>query len=88
MDLPVLRRRVVTIDAFNYCTRTRCQRSVKLHHQQDQQKIAPGNELNTGTYETHVVPIVDARPIASRFELNKQGFVLNKHSSKGFPRVC
>jgi len=44
--------------------------------------IAPGNELNAGTYETHVVPIGDARPTASDFELNKQGFVLNEHNSK------
>lgn len=43
--------------------------------------VAPGAEVNTGTYETHRVRIRDGRPIKDRFDLERQGFVLAEHQS-------
>ena len=43
--------------------------------------VTPGAEVNTGTYETHRVPIRDARSIADRFNLDEHGFVLAAHRS-------
>lgn len=38
--------------------------------------VAPGEEVNTGRYEMHAVTVRDARSIAGRFTLDKNGFVL------------
>jgi hypothetical protein len=43
--------------------------------------VAPGREVNTGTYEQHGVNIWDGRPIKNRFTLDKHGFVLAQHKS-------
>ncbi len=44
--------------------------------------VAPGIEHNTGTYEAHRVGIRDGRPIAGRFSLDVQGFVLAEQRSR------
>ena len=43
--------------------------------------VAPGAEVNTGTYETHRVTVRDGRPIKDRFNLDHHGFVLAEHRS-------
>lgn len=43
--------------------------------------VAPGIEVNTGSYEKHRVTICDARGIKDRFDLDTQGFVLADHRS-------
>lgn len=43
--------------------------------------VAPGAEVNTGSYETHAVKVRDGRPIADHFELDTHGFVLAAHES-------
>ncbi|MDX1404352.1 MAG: CmcJ/NvfI family oxidoreductase [Woeseiaceae bacterium] len=43
--------------------------------------VAPGIEVNTGTYETYPVTIRDGRPIKDEFNLDTQGFVLAEHRS-------
>jgi hypothetical protein len=42
---------------------------------------APGNSVNTGRYETHVVPIRDGRPVQDTFRLETHGFELVGHRS-------
>ena len=43
--------------------------------------VAPGSEVNTGTYQTYPVQIRDARPIKDRITLDSHGFVLAGHKS-------
>ncbi|MBL8549629.1 MAG: hypothetical protein JNJ73_06570 [Hyphomonadaceae bacterium] len=43
--------------------------------------VAPGVEVNTGTYEPYRVRIRDGRPIAGTFSLDRHGFTLAKHMS-------
>lgn len=43
--------------------------------------VAPGVEVNTGTYVPHRVEVRDARPVAERFTLDRHGFVLARHAS-------
>lgn len=43
--------------------------------------VAPGREVNTGTYRTYPVKIRDGRPIKDRFTLDSHGFVLAEHQS-------
>ncbi|MEI9885883.1 MAG: CmcJ/NvfI family oxidoreductase [Rhizomicrobium sp.] len=43
--------------------------------------VAPGVEHNTGRYEPHTVTVRDARSIADRFTLDKNGFQLFPHRS-------
>jgi hypothetical protein len=42
---------------------------------------APGDSVNTGRYETHVVPIRDGRPVQDDFRLETHGFELVRHES-------
>jgi hypothetical protein len=42
---------------------------------------APGASVNTGAYESHVVPIHDGRPVQDTFRLDVQGFELTHHRS-------
>jgi hypothetical protein len=43
--------------------------------------VAPGEEMNTGTYQLYPVRIQDARPIKDQFNLDTNGFVLAEHRS-------
>jgi hypothetical protein len=43
--------------------------------------VIPGKEVNTGKYEQQNVYVKDARPKKTEFSLEKQGFVLNEHTS-------
>jgi hypothetical protein len=43
--------------------------------------VAPGKEVNTGTYRPYAVRIHDGRPIAAQFSLDHHGFVLAEHKS-------
>lgn len=43
--------------------------------------VAPGEEVNTGTYEYHRVAVRDGRAIKDRFNLDGNGFVLAEHVS-------
>ena len=43
--------------------------------------VSPGLDINTGTYETHLVSIRDGRPIQERFKLHEHGFQLISHTS-------
>lgn len=43
--------------------------------------VAPGAEVNTGTYELHRVAVHDGRTVSEQFSLDKQGFVLAEHKS-------
>ncbi len=43
--------------------------------------VAPGKEVNTGSYETHAVTIRDGRAISGEFNLDTHGFVLAEHKS-------
>jgi hypothetical protein len=43
--------------------------------------VAPGREVNTGTYERYRVEVCDARDIRDRFTLDNNGFVLADHKS-------
>lgn len=43
--------------------------------------VAPGAEVNTGSFAAHRVEIRDARPIKERFTLDEHGFVLASHCS-------
>ena len=43
--------------------------------------VAPGAELNTGTYAAYTVQIQDGRAIKDRFHLDTHGFVLAEHQS-------
>jgi hypothetical protein len=42
---------------------------------------APGESVNTGTYETHTVPIRDGRPVQDDFHLDTHGFEIVRHPS-------
>ncbi|MGY1822733.1 CmcJ/NvfI family oxidoreductase [Geodermatophilus sp. SYSU D00079] len=42
---------------------------------------APGHSVNTGRYETHVVPIRDGRPVQDRFTVEANGFRIARHES-------
>ena len=42
---------------------------------------APGASINTGSYESHTVPIRDGRPIQDTFRTDVQGFEIARHSS-------
>jgi hypothetical protein len=42
---------------------------------------APGASVNTGSYESHTVPIHNGRPVQDRFELQTHGFELARHHS-------
>lgn len=42
---------------------------------------APGASVNTGTYESHVVPIRNGRPVQDSFSLDIHGFELVQHHS-------
>ena len=44
--------------------------------------VAPGVEVNTGTYRPYPVEIRDARPDPDRFTLDRHGFVLARHQSQ------
>jgi len=43
--------------------------------------VAPGKEVNTGSYRSYPVRVHDGRPIASQFTLDRNGFVLAEHHS-------
>lgn len=43
--------------------------------------VAPGEEYNTGRYQTYPVMVRDARPLAARFKLDTHGFQLFSHAS-------
>ena len=43
--------------------------------------VAPGAEMNTGSYELHPVSVRDGRTIKDRFNLDEHGFVLSEHAS-------
>ncbi|MDH4110054.1 MAG: hypothetical protein OEW35_17340 [Gammaproteobacteria bacterium] len=43
--------------------------------------VAPGREVNTGSYETHRVRIRDGRSIRDHFTLDTHGFVVTDHRS-------
>jgi hypothetical protein len=43
--------------------------------------VAPGQEVNTGTYQAYPVQVRDGRPIKDRFTLDQNGFVLARHPS-------
>jgi hypothetical protein len=43
--------------------------------------VAPGEEVNTGTYQYHRIEVRDARPIKDQFNLDTNGFVLTEHKS-------
>ena len=43
--------------------------------------VAPGVEVNTGTYEKHRMEVRDGRSIAEQFSLDKHGFVIARHNS-------
>ena len=42
---------------------------------------APGASLNTGSYESHVVPIRNGRPVQDTFRMDTQGFEILAHRS-------
>lgn len=42
---------------------------------------APGASINTGDYESHVVPIRNGRPVQDSFDLDVHGFTLVEHTS-------
>jgi hypothetical protein len=42
---------------------------------------APGHSVNTGRYETHVVPIRNARPLQDEFTVEANGFRIARHES-------
>lgn len=42
---------------------------------------APGASVNTGSYESHVVPIHNGRPVQDRFRLETHGFEIVSHRS-------
>ena len=42
---------------------------------------APGASINTGEYESHVVPIRNGRPVQDTFDLDVHGFTLVEHTS-------
>jgi hypothetical protein len=42
---------------------------------------APGNSVNTGRYETHVVPIRNGRPVQDDFSIDVHGFRIAPHTS-------
>jgi hypothetical protein len=42
---------------------------------------APGASVNTGSYESHVVPIRNGRPVQNTFQLEVHGFELVRHRS-------
>lgn len=43
--------------------------------------VAPGVEVNTGTYEKHRMEVRDGRNISEQFTLDKHGFVIARHES-------
>lgn len=43
--------------------------------------VAPGKEVNTGTYRSYPVRVHDGRPITAQFTLDRNGFVLVQHRS-------
>lgn len=43
--------------------------------------VAPGREVNTGTYQNYSVQIRDARPLKKQFTLDTHGFVIGEHKS-------
>ncbi|MGH9101344.1 MAG: hypothetical protein ACRDV8_14085, partial [Acidimicrobiales bacterium] len=42
---------------------------------------APGESINTGQYDPHVVPVHNGRPLQDRFSLEEHGFELISHRS-------
>jgi hypothetical protein len=42
---------------------------------------APGASVNTGEYDTHVVPVRNGRPVADGFRLDVHGFEIVQHTS-------
>src|SRR5256885_12653154 len=42
---------------------------------------APGASINTGSYEPHVVPIRNGRPLQDSFRLEVHGFEIVRHRS-------
>ena len=42
---------------------------------------APGASINTGSYESHTVPIGNCRPVQDMFRIDTQGFEIVRHSS-------
>jgi hypothetical protein len=42
---------------------------------------APGASVNTGSYEPHVVPIHDGRPVQDSFRIDTHGFEILHHRS-------
>ena len=42
---------------------------------------APGASINTGSYESHTVPIRSGRPVQDTFRTDTQGFEIARHSS-------
>jgi hypothetical protein len=42
---------------------------------------APGASINTGSYESHVVPIRNGRPVQDSFRLDTHGFEILRHRS-------
>ena len=44
--------------------------------------VAPGEEVNTGTYRPYPVTVHDGRPLADRFSLDRNGFTLARHRSR------
>ena len=44
--------------------------------------VAPGDEVNTGTYRSYPVRIRDARPRQGDFTLASHGFQLLRHESR------
>jgi hypothetical protein len=42
---------------------------------------APGASINTGSYESHTVPIRNGRPVQDTFRTDTQGFEIARHSS-------
>lgn len=43
--------------------------------------VAPGKEVNTGTYELHRMQVSDGRPIKDQFNLDSHGFLLAEDKS-------
>src|SRR5690606_3753919 len=55
---------------------------VSPHSRINRRYVAPGREVNTGTYETHRVFVRNGRTASQEFSLDSHGFVLARHRSK------
>src|SRR6476619_6399436 len=58
----------------------------ELHYLSPQSTVlrrftAPGASVNTGSYESHVVPIRNARAVQDSFRLDTHGFEIVRHRS-------